>query len=130
MGEEEKAQERIKATRRFFTMEDYENGLCDINGIALPGKPKDPPRSSVANRVRGKRVSPEVAARGARDPSSMSRSGSLQPANQGVAANVTPAVDPLKIENVKPAETGIHDQIPTDDPDKPQIPSDPPAPGA
>ena len=121
-----------KPIRRYFTKEDFENGLCDANGVAIPGGQKEPPRITIANRVRGKRVTPEVAARAAEDPSSMSRSGSLQPASKT-------AVDPLKIDNVKQAETGIHDKVPvnTDDPsaadllktaqENPGQPANPPA---
>ena len=82
--------------QRFFTQADYEAGLCDKNGIALPGGPIEPPKRPIKDSVPTKAqqaLAPEPA----------------QPVdNQPLASD--PNFDPQKVD-AKPAETGLPNKV-------------------
>ena len=76
--------------KRFFTQADYEAGLCDKNGIAIPGGPAEPPKRPIKDSV------PTKAQQ------------ALAPEPQPLGAD--PAFDPQKVD-AKPAETGLPDKV-------------------
>ena len=45
---EERKRRKIK---RYFTKADYEAGLCDENGCAIPGGPEEPKKRAVTDSV-------------------------------------------------------------------------------
>jgi hypothetical protein len=51
MGEaavdKERKEDQRKATQKYFTQADFEAGLCDRSGKAIPGGPKNPPKKGI-----------------------------------------------------------------------------------
>jgi hypothetical protein len=90
--------------KRHFTQADYEAGLCDKNGLALPGGPDQPPKKPIKDSVPTKAqeaLAPEPPPNVPADPN--------DPANQrdeSAPLGADPNFDPLKVD-AKPAEEGF-----------------------
>jgi hypothetical protein len=87
--------------QRYFTKQDFLDGLCDASGRPIPGGPTEPPKRDIKDSVPTK-------AQQALNPNA----GQPEPAH--VPPSQQPGFDPMKVD-AKPAETGVNVDVPADD---------------
>ena len=86
--------------QRFFTKADFEAGLCDANGCAIPGGPSEPKKRDIKDSV------PTKAQEALAPVESVAVETSEKPVGNASEGGGTTAVDPLSLDP-KPAETGF-----------------------
>jgi hypothetical protein len=101
--------EEVKKIRRYFTKQDYLDGLCDKHGKPLPGGPQDPPKRSRKDSepTKAQQALNAHPATGQDQPAPPP----IQPRGNASEGGSQTAVDPLTLDPPK-AEEGFHSEIP------------------